>query len=70
MRGSREVQVKVPELLQKIDAAAETALFDVAPRLARRAGLVLAFLVLGLLTAGIYRQPPAAAVPVIATPAN
>ena len=50
--------MKVLALLQKIDAAAETALFDVVPRLARRAGLVLAFLVLGLLTAGIYRQAP------------
>lgn len=46
-------------LLRRLDDAAETVLFDLAPRAARGAGLPLLFLVLGLLTAGIYSVSPA-----------
>lgn len=62
--------MKAFALLRRLDDAAETVLFDLAPRLARRSGLPLLFGLLGLLTAGIYREtPPPAAAPAAAVAA-
>ena len=44
-------------LLRRLDDAAEVELFDLVPWLARHSAVPLAFLTLGLLTAGIYHQP-------------
>lgn len=57
------MKARLLSLLTRLDDAAEVALFDLAPRAARHAGLPLLFGAMALLTAGIYREPPQPAAP-------